>query len=220
LELHTARNSRNERGFTFIELAISISVLAMIMGVVAMFQLRAQKAANAIQTTADVERRADRAMTAITKELSGVGVSTLQPDPLTNLGSDTIQFQTPQSVSAAGVVSWNNATRIELAMDDGEIDNGIDDDGDGLIDERRILVTHDVGTPSQKMVVICHGVAKWLEGESGNNLDDNGNGIVDEHGFSVQRIGDLLQVRLTVQGVGEAHGVIAWTATGALVVHN
>lgn len=211
---------RGARGFTFIELAISISVMVMIMGAVGMFQLRAQKAARAIQTISDVERRADRTMLAVTHELSGLGVHTLVPDPLTNLGSDTLTFQTPLSVSAAGVVTWKEPTRIELDMDDGELDNGLDDDGDGLIDERRLVVTHDVGGPGEKSVVICHGVAKWLEGESGNNLDDNGNGVIDEHGFNVQRVGDLLQVRLTVQGVGEAHTVVVWTATSAMVVHN
>jgi prepilin-type N-terminal cleavage/methylation domain-containing protein len=212
---------RARAGFTFIELSISIAILATLLGVIGMVQVRGQKAARAIQNGSDVERRADRAIQQVMRELNGVGVHTLVPDPVTALGADTLTFQTPAAVSALGVVTWAAPMRFALQMDDGEADNGLDDDGDGLIDERRLTLTRNIGTISERTSVLCHGVAAWLEDETGGNgLDDNGNGLVDERGFSVRRTGDLLTVRLTVQAPADEGRVVTWTTTTALVIHN
>jgi prepilin-type N-terminal cleavage/methylation domain-containing protein len=207
-------------GFTLLELMISISVLAVLMAAVAMFQLRGQAAAHAIQTRSALERRADRAMQRVTRELIGLGVHTLAPDPVTAFGADTVTFQIPDSVSAAGVTTWGSLTRLALVMDQGENDNGVDDDGDGLVDERRLVLTRNVGLANEVSTVVCHGVAAWLQGESGNGLDDNGNGLVDERGFSVQRTGDLLTIRLTLQSRVAGGALISTTATTSLVIHN
>jgi type II secretory pathway pseudopilin PulG len=207
-------------GFTFIELAISLTMLVLLLGTVGIVQQRGQKAARAIQTTSEVERRADRALRMVTNKIAGVGVSKLVPDPTSSLGADTITFQTPLAVSATGVVTWGNRMRFALAMDDGEIDNGLDDDGDGLVDERRLVLTLNVGTANEQTLDICHGVAKWLEGETPNGIDDNGNGVVDEHGFNVRRVGNLLQMRLTVLKQGEMGSLVPWTATTAVLIHN
>jgi type II secretory pathway pseudopilin PulG len=209
-----------QSAFTIIELAISVSVLALLLGVIATFESRGKAAARAITTLAGVELRAERAMRVVTREVAMVGVHTLAPDPVTNLGSDTITFQTPSSVTATGAVTWNPPTRIELTMDQGEIDNGIDDDGDGLVDERQLTITRDIGTGAERTSVVCHGVAAWLEGESGNGADDNGNGLVDERGFSVRRTGDLLEMRLTLQVPGDKGTTVTWTTTTAVVIHN
>src|SRR5438067_685156 len=83
-------------------------------------------------------------------------------------GSDTLSFQTPRSVAATGVITWNPAETIALQMGQGEVDNGIDDNHNGLVDERKLVITRGVGTPSQRTTVICTNVAKWLEGELSN----------------------------------------------------
>jgi prepilin-type N-terminal cleavage/methylation domain-containing protein len=214
----TAR--RDRRGFTFIELAITIAVLSLLMGAVGMVQMRGQKATSAIRTQSDLERRANRALLVATRELTGLGVHTVAPDPTTSLGSDTITFQKPASVTAAGNIIWQAPTALTLLMDEGEADNGVDDDGDGLVDERRLSITRDMGTPQQKTIVLCHGVCAWMEGEIPNGLDDNGNGLVDERGFNLRRTGDLLNVRLGLEATAEAGERVIWTSTTALVIHN
>lgn len=215
----TSRKSTRS-GFTLIELSISISVLVMILGVVGLFATRGNAAARSIQTLSNVERRAERAMKKVTQELAMVGVHTLAPDPVTNLGSDSITFQTPSSVTAGGAVTWNPPTRIELTMDQQELDNGLDDDGDGLVDERQLVITRDIGTGAERSTVVCHDVAAWLEGETGNGIDDNGNGLIDERGFTMRRTGDLLEMHLTLQVPGEKGTVVTWTTTTAVVIHN
>jgi type II secretory pathway pseudopilin PulG len=214
------RTKCSRSGFTFVELVVSVTILVLLLGTVGIVQHRGEKAARAIQTTSENERRADRALRMVTKQVAGVGVSKLVPDPSTSFGADTLTFQTPLAVSATGVVTWGNRMRFALAMDDGETDNGLDDDGDGLVDERRLVFTVNVGLANEQTQDICHGVSKWLEGESSNGIDDNGNGVVDEHGFNVRRVGNLLQVRLTVLKQGEMGSIIPWTATTAVLIHN
>jgi prepilin-type N-terminal cleavage/methylation domain-containing protein len=213
-----ARRARS--GFTLIELSISLTVLALLLSAVAIVQMHGQKATSAIRTQSDLERRANRALLVVTRELTGLGVHTLAPDPTTSLGTDTVTFQRPDSVTAAGDVIWAAPTVLALLMDEGEADNGVDDDGDGLVDERRLSITRDVGTLQQKTTVLCHGVSAWMQGELPNGLDDNGNGVVDERGFSLRRVGDLMSVRLALVATAESGETVTWTSATALVIHN
>jgi prepilin-type N-terminal cleavage/methylation domain-containing protein len=207
-------------GFTLVEIVVSLSILCALVGAAALFQARGQHASTEIQRAAELERRANRAVQTIVGELLSVGVHTLVPDPTGALGTDTLTFQTPVSVSNAGIVAWSAPTSIALQMDDGELDNGLDDDGDGLVDERALVITRAIGTPAEHRVILAHGVANWLEGEVPNLTDDNGNGVVDEHGFSLQRVGDLLYIRLTLQAPAPGGVVTAYTITTAIVIHN
>jgi prepilin-type N-terminal cleavage/methylation domain-containing protein len=221
MNTRTMRSGRRPAGgFTILEMVVSLSILGALVGAAALFQARGQKASTGIQREADIERRANRIMQAVVAELLSVGVHTLVPDPTGALGTDSMTFQTPLSVSNAGVVAWSPPTSITLQMDTGEIENGLDDDSDGLVDERVLVITHDIGTPSEMRVVIGHEVANWLQGETPNLVDDNGNGVIDEHGFSLQRVGDLLYVRLTVESPVEGGAVTTYTITTALVIHN
>ena len=109
---------------------------------------------------------------------------------------------------------------VALVMDDGEFDYGADDDGNGLVDERKLVLTLNVGTGSQRQITLCRGIPSLYPGEMNNGIDDNGNGVVDENGFSVQRVGDLLYVRLAVAVPVEGGQVAAWPCESALVLHN
>lgn len=212
--------TRRKAGFTLIEVAIAASILALLLASVGTFQAISQKASRTMVVRSDLERRADRALQTITRALRGAGVHTLIPDPTSAFGSDTITFQTPTGVSGAGVVSFSAPSRIALALDTGEADNGVDDDGDGRVDERALVITRDVGLASQTATTTCHGIGEWLEGETSNGLDDNGNGVIDERGFNVRRVGDLLYVRLTLESRTEDGQVLRCTTDTALVLHN
>jgi hypothetical protein len=118
------------------------------------------------------------------------------------------------------VVSWDLPSSLSLELDTGEIDNGLDDDGDGLIDERRLVLTRNVGGPNTITTVLCNGIPELAEGEVANGLDDNGNGVVDEAGFNVRKVGDLLTVRLTVQAPAGGGQIITSTLSTSIVLHN
>ena len=80
----------------------------------------------------------------------------------------------------------------------GELDDGLDNNGNGLIDEGRLVLTENAGLTNDRRV-ITRWVAELLEGELDDGLDNNGNGLVDEPGFLVERIGESLIVRVTLQ---------------------
>jgi prepilin-type N-terminal cleavage/methylation domain-containing protein len=207
-------------GFTLVELMISVSILALLMVSVAAFQTRTQQTSKSVVVRAELERRGERVLQQITSELRPLGIHTLVPDPTSDLGTDTLTFEKPTDVTAAGVVTWSTQTTIGLVMDNNELDNGLDDDDDGRIDERRLVITRDVGTLNAKATTICHDVGEYLEGETANLLDDNGNAIRDEKGFCARRIGDLLYIYLTLESRADDGNIVRYTSSTAIVIHN
>ena len=99
------------------------------------------------------------------------------------------QFESTGLASRLG--PWlTQGQRFEFVYDPDEVDDGQDNNGNGLIDEGRIVWTRNVGAPDERSVVLCHQVREYLEGEVPNGLDDNGNGLVDEKGLSFERNGE------------------------------
>lgn len=178
---------------------ISVAILAFVLGVMALVQTRSQAASRETMAKTMSEMRARRALDRVVAELTGVSHSLLFPDPTSNLGTSTLTYQHPTGVDAVGNVTFDVPSRLELQLAPGEIDNGIDDDNNGLVDDRRLVLTRNYGTLNAQSVVLCSGIPRYLEGEVANGLDDNGNGLVDEPGFNVIRVGDLMTIRLTVQ---------------------
>lgn len=221
--MHVHRDTRSRRaraGFTLIELVLAACIFGMLLGGVTYFQSKASSHGREISARSRAETQARRAVERVLDELCGISSALLVPDPTGPLGSDQLTFQKPATVSNAGVVAWSTPNRLALALDDGETDNGLDDDGDGLVDERRLVLTRAFGAANQANVTLCHGIAAWYPDELGNGVDDNANGAVDERGFNVQRIGDLLHVRVCVQVAAGTGEVAEWTVDTAVRLRN
>jgi prepilin-type N-terminal cleavage/methylation domain-containing protein len=193
------RLARSRSGFTLLETVVVVGVLGLVLGSVGAFQLRADEAAKSQLQRAELEARARRALERVADELMGVAQSRLDPDPDGEIAADSISFQRPSDVSPQGVVDWSARSRLEFELEPGEDADGRDDDGDELVDERRLVLVHDWGTASERRVVLCNGVAALGEGEWDNAIDDDGDGAKDESGFGVRRIGDVLLVHLRLQ---------------------
>lgn len=221
--MHTLRNRQRattRAGFTLIELVLAACIFGLLLGGVTYFQSKASSHSREISARSRAETQARRAVERVLDELCGISSALLVPDPTGALGSDQIAFQKPVTVSNAGVVAWSAQNRLALALDDGETDNGLDDDGDGLVDERRLVLTRAFGAPNQTTTTLCHGIASWYPGELGNGVDDNANGATDERGFNVQRVGDLLHVRVCVQVAAGPGEIADWTVDTAMRLRN
>jgi len=200
---HGSRPSRRS-GFTLLEMIVSMATLAIVLGSVGMFQKRSEEQSRSALARERAETSARRALDRVATEMRGVGQSLLNPDPTSALGTSTITFQKPSSVTNAGVVVWTSPSRLRLELEAGETNDGTDEDGDGLIDERRLVFVRDVGALTERTVVLCTGISELAAGELPNGLDDNADGLIDEPGFSVFRVGDLLTLQITtVVAVGD-----------------
>ena len=110
--------------------------------------------------------------------------------------------------------------RIELELAPGEIDNGIDDNGNGIADDYVVVLLTNPGALDEIRVVLATRVTELLAGELDNGVDDNGNGIADEGGLCFDQEGETITVRLTVAGLSPSGDLIARTFEDAVVLKN
>ncbi len=214
------RRTTAQSGFTLIEMMVSLTIGALILSLVGMIQWRSQESYEQTSAQARAQNLCRIAVTRVLDELGEVAISRFAPDPTSAFGTGSLAYQRPTGVDGLGALTWSDQSRLDLVMDTNELANGIDDDGDGLVDERQLVFTRGSDTATPHSVTLAHGVAEWFPGEVGNAVDDNGNGLVDERGFSLRRVGDLLFVRLSTE-VPHSQGQIArWTIETAVRLRN
>ena len=181
-----------------VEAMITLAILGMVGSMAIMTITDGNSTFGTTNGSAEIEARVRRGIDRVTAELLTVGDGQLNPDPTGNFGSSDMLFR--QAVGLTGTaIDWSNQHRLAFEYDTNELDDGADNDGDGLIDEGNLVLTRNDGLANEMRIILVKGVAEFIEGELANGVDDNGNGVVDEAGFNIHRVGDVLEVRLTVQ---------------------
>lgn len=210
-------NTQGRAGFTLLEALIAVVLFLLLFSSAV---LAARGGVGAFRTTqgqSDVEVRARRALDRVVFELMSTGGSTLIPNPTTDFGSSNFQFR--QAIGVNGTAPlWSPTLSLAREYASGELDDGVDNDGNGLADDGVLVLTRDVGGTEHR-VVLCRGVRERLEGEVADGDDDNGNGVTDESGFNVHRQGEVLFVRLSLEEPVET-GIIVRTLETALRLRN
>lgn len=192
-----ARLRKGAAGFTLVEMAIVSGLFAVALGSLALFFRGTERLYRAETLDAELERQAAHALERVVRELRIAAADSFAPAPE---DGELSSFQYVQAVGiTAGAVDWTTPRLLELSLEAGEIDDGLDDNGNGLVDEGRLVLTTDVDGPEERSLLITRWVREFLEGEVENGLDDNGNGLVDEPGFVVDAFGDALRIRLTLE---------------------
>jgi type II secretory pathway pseudopilin PulG len=214
------RHSRTaSRGFTLVEALIAATLLAVLFLAVAQTSSRASdafdegSAEHALSTT--THRGLDRITQAIEFASGGILANIGDPD----LGGDDVRFTVPTGW-AGTVVAWSGPIRIFVELERGELDDGLDNDGDELVDELQVVQVENEGQPDERRSVLASGVSELFEGELANNIDDNGNGLIDERGLSFSATGSVVTVRLSCQRRDEAGRLLRKTAETAVRLRN
>jgi len=182
----------NRRGSTLIEMVFAASILAVIIGV----PLRVGKSTNQAFGTgmavAELDTRARNALNRIGERLASSSLDMIT-DTEAPFSSTRLEFGGLDFVGGAVVPGPMEV--IEFRYDPGELDDGLDNDGDGLIDEGRVVwVVNGV------VVLLTDSVRETAEGEiAGNVADDNGNGLIDERGLAFSIDGERVTVHLTLE---------------------
>jgi hypothetical protein len=209
------------RGATLIELAVSSVVLSILVLAVGLAMLRTDGAfRQGVATSsceADVRRILDRAVA----ELRDADRSSLALTPAPPLPSSSVDYARVTGI-VAGVATLGPTRRLRWQIAAGELDNGLDDDGDGLVDEGQVELLPDVAGAPGTAIGIGSPVRELLEGEVQNGLDDNGNGLVDEPGLCITQDATTgtVTLRLTIEEMGPGRRLVTRTVETAVRARN
>jgi hypothetical protein len=188
-------------GMTLIEVVISAALLTLVIGSLVMVSQASGRAYRTGALASELELRAAAVTERIVTELRTVVFESLVPDPEV-VGAERIEYV--QATGMTGVdIEQSALRRLAFEYEIGELNDGLDNNGNGLVDEGRLILTENVGEVNERSRVLTRWVAERLEGELENGLDDNGNDLVDESGFVLERIGESLTVRMTLQKVDQ-----------------
>ncbi len=214
----------NESGLTLVELMISLGLLAVVFAGLGMAAQRASALVEESAIVTDVQTRADRAIERCVRLLRNAGLRRLDPNlefvpGLPPVWTTSLAFEEAIGWNAA-VVTWGPITRLSSELESAEFENGLDDNGNGLVDERVLVLTENVGAPDERRVILAHGLSAFAAGETGNGADDNGNGLVDERGLCFNLNGDALRIQLSIQRPGPNGRIITRTRRDSIALRN
>ena len=206
-------------GFTLPEVAIVLALLGLVIGTIALVSSSGTRAFQTSSTKSHLEAQAvtalDRAVVDMRIAVADSLAPSLDPGDL----SEAVEYV--QAIGFTGsTIDLSGVRRLAFDYELGEIDDGIDNNGNGLVDEGRLTLTEDVGTPDERTRVLTRWVREYLEGEEPNGIDDNGNGLIDEPGFCLQRSGETLTVWLTLERLDQEHRALARTARSSTKLRN
>ena len=185
-------------GFSLPEALLSISLLGMVIGTIGLVAVSGSHAYETSTMDAVLVQQGKRAMARVVSEMTTTRARSLQTVPVSPLWVSQLEFLKLEDVAADGSLAWRIA-RVRFRYEEGEVDDGLDNDGDGLVDEGVLELVTDWGGAGERTHVLTRWVREHLEGEDDNGLDDNGNQLRDERGFCVERDGDTLRIRLTLE---------------------
>lgn len=209
------------RGFSLVELMIGLAIL---LGVIAPLAFAGTRGLALFQESGErleVRARAQGTLGRAAREILGASSSGFVPAmvPPGPRWTDDLAFQRADGY-AAETVALTGPIRLLRELVPGETDDGTDENGNGLIDEGRLVMVTAEGQPDEQRIVLGTGIAEILEGEVLNGIDDNGNGLIDEAGFCVAREGQLLVLRLTALKAVPDRAPIQHTETISVAIRN
>ena len=152
---------RRRAGFSIVEVAIVAAVFSVVLAATtSLVGTTGGTLATGISIST-LEAKANRLVEAIGNELLQAGVTTLDAEAAT--GTASLPYRRAVGY-ANGALNWGPPRLIELRPD--EIEDGVDNDSDGLVDEQRVDWIQDPGETSQRVVTWARGVRAYLEGET------------------------------------------------------
>lgn len=206
-------------GFSVIEMVISVSIVGILLSSIFFAGQRGIALFETGSVNNDVNSRAGRTMARIVREMIGADVPVADPALEPPFGTSEIDYRYPLGV-AGGAPVWSTPTRLTLELAEGELDNGVDDNGNDLVDERSIVMIRELGSADEQRVVLANGISELLEGEIANMADDNGNGLIDEEGLNFVLVADVLFIRLSVERINADGRRVVRTLEDAIALRN
>ena len=175
---------KRDAGFTIIEVAIALVLLAVVSIKIALLLDMASTSETEDAAEMALEDQTRRVLDQIAFAVMGANRETLFPDPESPTYSEEVQYEISLGVQDGQVV-WSDPEQI-----------GLEDGNDA-----RVLWLQNPNQLEERRVVWCNIVRPFLEGEVLNGVDDNGNGLVDEKGLNFTLQGNMVAIRLSLERV-------------------
>ena len=193
------------RGLTLFETAIGSALFAI--GLLAAFQTvgRTTHAYESSSSRVVAEARLIAALERVQEILDSVIGDSLPLDSGDVLGSSDLIFR--EMIGAdSGVAQEGPLMRLFSRLEPSEVPNGLDDDGDGLVDELELVFVRDAdaGFPEE---ILLGGLRPLAAGELPDLIDNDDDGLIDEPGFVIRREADSLRIHLSAQGSARAEDI-------------
>jgi hypothetical protein len=186
------RAGSTRAGLTLVELVVGLSLLGVIGGAVVLASGSTSSAVQSASTLAELQSVARVALERIASQLVEVRRADVQPaapGAEAPFHASSLDFQKLRWTGAA--VELDDVARLAFELAPGELDDDLDNDGNGLVDDGLVVLIEGLGTAGERRFVVCRHVAGSLAGETpGNGADDNGNGLIDEGGLCFEFDGD------------------------------
>src|SRR5262249_30668064 len=196
----TMRTPRISRaGMTLMEVVLGMSLFCAFASS-AFLAIEASAHSYRTETTAaHLDFLAHQALDDVCDQLRAADFASITPPPAPAPSSaSSLDYQDALGFKN-GAVEWGPVQRLAFEQDPSDPQDGVDNDGDGLIDEGRLVWIENPGGAGRR-TVLCSQVASSLEGEiPGNGIDDNGNGLIDERGFCIEYTGTRAVAWITLE---------------------
>jgi Tfp pilus assembly protein PilE len=216
----------NRRGTTMVELLVAALIMTTVLGAIGVTVLAGTRSYEEGVARAEVDAQARRLVSRVAEEFLTASAGSCDEGPLLWSGGvedeGGVEYTYTQVLgAAAGNPLFGTQRRVRLGYAQGELDDGIDNNGNGLVDECRILLTQDTGGGPE--IAIGGFVREFLQGEVGaNDADDNGNGLDDERGLCITYDEDTntMMVRLTIERLTSQGRLVTSTAETSVLLRN
>jgi prepilin-type N-terminal cleavage/methylation domain-containing protein len=218
MKLRRPRSS-SRPGFTLVELLIGATLFSGLLLVAGMATDRTVSKFRQSRAAQEVSARAVRMLQHVSSEFAFARRGNLDPVPDTDFGSSTLTYQRCEGAVVDTPV-WSSPRTLRWELEAGELLDDVDNNQNGLIDEGMLVWIENLGLVNEQRVVWGHGLARFQPGEEFNGDDDNENGLLDEQGLSFSLAGDVLTIRVAVQGLGPDKNVITRTAQTSVLIRN
>ncbi len=157
-----ASASAGEKGLTLVEATVALVLLVAVIGLAVSTLLTTTRVLGQASDHAVVEATAQRAANIVIVEVrqsgrpgSGSGIAVDAGTPTPGGGPNRIVFRKNLGFDeTTETITWSPAVTFAFEYDDRESGNGLDDDGDGLVDEGRLVrLDTDPGGAARRIVV-------------------------------------------------------------------
>ena len=143
------RNARKDRaGSAMIEVLIAMALMSTVEGALLTVGNTSPTLCETGVSNSTLEGNLRRALDRLSRELDGARADSMAALAESPLWQEAIDFDRPGAMrSDDGRVTWSS-NRAELRLEPGETDDGLDNDGNGLVDEGMLVLVQPASSSS------------------------------------------------------------------------